>query len=88
MGDQFVALQPYPNPAISQVTLPIIIPVSSEIRITIKDVLGREVNTILSNLLHSGFNEVTFDAAVLKSGLYFIDYNFQGTVVTHKLIIQ
>jgi hypothetical protein len=47
------------------------LPRSSVVRLSVYDILGREVTVLVDERRDAGVHEVTFDAAGLSSGVYF-----------------
>jgi photosystem II stability/assembly factor-like uncharacterized protein len=66
------SLEPnYPNPFNSTTNIKFKIPFSGETKITVFDILGKEVTVILNEYLQSGTYEASFNAEGLTSGIYF-----------------
>ncbi len=63
--------QNYPNPFNPVTTIPFTLPESGDIRLALYDILGREEMLIASGRFEAGHHEVTFDAGLLPSGVYF-----------------
>lgn len=62
----------YPNPFNPQTTIRYALPEQAAVTMTIYDTTGRRVAQLLQeNTQAAGWHEVTFDAAVLPSGVYF-----------------
>lgn len=62
--------QNYPNPFNPATTIPISLPHESVIVLRVYDVLGREVTTLINELMPVGVHNVRFDATHLPSGVY------------------
>ncbi|MDO1448833.1 PKD domain-containing protein [Rhodocytophaga aerolata] len=88
LKNQFSLLDPYPNPANRMVTLPVLMPAQSTVQISVRDVTGRKVYSITSDLLHTGFNEISLGLAPLKPGMYLIQLNYAGNSLFKKFIVQ
>jgi hypothetical protein len=84
---QFALLPNYPNPFNPSTTIRYELPVSGLVRLSVLDLLGREVATLVDERQDPGRHEVTFDAGPLASGLYV--YRLQAGHVsrTHTLMI-
>ena len=65
------ALEPnYPNPFNPETRISFGLPQSSEVRLAVFDVLGREVAVLVEARLEAGWHEATFEANDLPSGVY------------------
>jgi len=82
----FELRQNYPNPFNSVTKIPYTLAIPSKIRLTIFDVLGREVQSLASGLQSAGTYEIAFDAVDLPSGIYL--YHFQaGSYMAMKRLL-
>ena len=61
----------YPNPFNPTTTIKFGLPEESDVTLTVYDIIGREVETILHQHRQAGYYSVNFDANVLAGGLYF-----------------
>lgn len=64
-------LNAYPNPFNPSTTIQYDVPEETYVRLTVFDVLGREVARLVDGQRNEGRYSVTFDASGLKSGMYF-----------------
>ena len=69
--DSFVLLQNYPNPFNPVTTISYQIPSQSHVTLTVYDVLGREVATLVDEDETPGAKSLQFNASGLASGTYF-----------------
>ncbi len=60
----------YPNPFNPSTTIEFAVPIETEVTVTIYDVLGRTVGTLVKETKPAGTYQITFDASGLASGLY------------------
>ncbi len=86
---QELSINNYPNPFNESSTIDVFIPESQQIRISIFDINGRIVNTLIDEELSSGmhsFNWNTYDnnGDQLSAGCYFIKVFTMDKVVTNK----
>jgi cyanophycinase len=80
---QAVLLAPYPNPFNARSTITILLPERMRCRITVHDILGRQVDVLSDDDgLGPGPVSRTWDAGAAASGLYFIRFTAQGTGAT------
>jgi len=71
VADRFVLEQNYPNPFNPSTNISFNLPQASTVKLTVYNVLGQEVATLLDNrTLNSGVHKVAFDASALSSGMY------------------
>ncbi len=56
-------------------------------RLTVFDLLGREVRTLVNEDKHAGYYEANFDASSLASGIYFYKLEAGNFVQTKKMIL-
>ena len=68
---EFVLEQNFPNPFNPSTTIRYSVPVTSRVRLTIVDILGRQVATLVDGVVVSGRHDVTFRASSIASGVYF-----------------
>ncbi|MEL6773011.1 MAG: T9SS type A sorting domain-containing protein [Bacteroidota bacterium] len=67
---------PYPNPAAGTMTIPLALSEETAIRVTVMDVLGREVAVVHAGLLAAGRHTLAFDTRGLAAGVYVVSPNF------------
>jgi hypothetical protein len=83
----YVLSQNYPNPFNSSTTIRYELPRPSEVRLSVYDMLGREVSTIVNERRNAGVYEVKFEAAGLASGVYSYRLTAGGTVTTKRFFL-
>ena len=83
----FALHQNYPNPFNPSTTITYVLPKSSAVRLTIYDVLGREVSVLVDERRNAGVHEVKFDASGLSSGVYFYRLRAGDFVETKTLLL-
>jgi hypothetical protein len=66
----FTLDQNYPNPFNPTTTIRYSLPAASEVKVSVFDMLGREVTVLASGRSEAGVHELTFDARGLSSGVY------------------
>lgn len=69
--DEFALFQNFPNPFNPSTTITYQLLVSSDVKLNVYDVFGREVATLVAARQSAGRHEVKFDADGLSSGFYF-----------------
>ena len=70
--DRFALSTPYPNPFARATTIAIEVPSATDVRLSVYDILGREVVVLLDGPAAVGRHEIVFDASGLPSGPYFV----------------
>jgi hypothetical protein len=80
--------QNYPNPFNPSTTINFVVPRRSRVKLTVFDVLGRQMETLLDGTMEAGSHSVHFDASSLSSGVYYYRLETAGTVTTKKMIVQ
>jgi len=94
---EFVLYQNYPNPFNPTTTIKYSVPEKSNVQITVYDVLGREVTTLVNKEQLAGTYEVKFsanggsasgrDGSKLSSGVYFYQLKVGSFEATRKLLL-
>lgn len=84
---QYELRQNYPNPFNPSTTIRYQIPKSSEVRLSVFDLLGREVSVLVNQRTDAGVHDVKFDATGLSSGVYFYQLRAGEFVQTKKLLL-
>jgi hypothetical protein len=84
---EFRLEQNYPNPFNATTVVRFQLPVVSDVRLAVYDLLGREVAVLVNEKKTAGSHEVRFDAPGLSSGVYFYRLEAGGFVQTRKLML-
>ena len=87
LPSKFVLQQNYPNPFNPSTTIRYEIPKSSFVILSIFDLLGREITTLINQVQNAGYHEVTFNAANLSSGIYIYRIQTDGTSQVRKMVL-
>ena len=77
----------YPNPFNPVTTLRFSLPVSSQISLTIYNLQGREIISLVDGNLDAGYHSVIWNADVHSSGVYFVKMIAGEYVNTQKLML-
>ncbi|MCG2591128.1 T9SS type A sorting domain-containing protein, partial [Rhodohalobacter sulfatireducens] len=83
--DDFTLAQNYPNPFNPTTVISYQLPVSSEVRLEVYDMLGRNVATLVDGQVSAGRHTVNFDARNLSSGVYLYRLQAGSQIMTRKL---
>jgi hypothetical protein len=76
--DVYSLAQNYPNPFNPSTQINFSLAVDSKVKLTVFDVLGQEVATLLNNNITAGAHTVNFDASHLNSGVYLYKIEAKG----------
>lgn len=79
--------QNYPNPFNPSTTIKYELPRSSEVKLSVFDMLGREVSVLVNERRDAGVHEVKFDGSNLASGVYFYRLQAGDFVQSRKLVL-
>ena len=94
IGDEYNELprsytlsQNFPNPFNPTTTIQYSIPMTSNVRIDIYDILGRKVETLVNEEQTAGAHQVAWDANDITSGIYFYKIDAGGFTETKKMVL-
>lgn len=88
LPENYVLRSAYPNPFNPTTTLTYGLPEASEVRISVVDMLGRQVATLVSGgIKPAGYNTVQFDAGGLSSGTYLVRMEAGDFVQTRQITL-
>ncbi|KQC13782.1 MAG: hypothetical protein APR63_00200 [Desulfuromonas sp. SDB] len=77
----------FPNPCADRTTIRFAVPVESKIFISLYDISGREVVTLVNQNMNPGYYEFDLNVANYSTGIYFLRMNADEFSSTRKLII-
>jgi hypothetical protein len=80
--------QNFPNPFNPSTVIQYQIPGAGPVRLTVYDILGREVATLVDGVQQPGTHEARFDGGGLASGVYLYRIQAAGFVQQRKMILQ
>lgn len=76
----------YPNPFDYQTTIPVTVPSSMSVELTIYNSLGNPVRTIINEELETGHHEIPFQTSELAAGVYFYRLYTADQIKTEKMV--
>ena len=79
--------QNFPNPFNPTTLIRYQLPVGSNAKLIVYDILGREVSVLVNERREAGVHQVMFDASGLSSGVYFYRIQSGSFVQTRKLLL-
>ncbi|MEM1044229.1 MAG: choice-of-anchor D domain-containing protein [Bacteroidota bacterium] len=77
----------YPNPFRQQTEVALDVPVAGEVRVSVFDVLGRQVAVLLAGEVEAGTHTVRFDAGSLPSGVYLVRAEAAGLAEAQRVTL-
>ncbi len=84
---KFSLSQNYPNPFNPTTTISFNIPEASNVRLTLYNILGQEIKTLVNESKEAGVHTVNFNASDLNSGLYIYKLEANGLTQTRKMTL-
>jgi len=83
----FKLFQNSPNPVKDRTTISFVIPKTERVKLTLYDVTGRVVRTLVDRTMTKGVHSITMKTSNLRSGIYFYELRTDDNVKTRKMII-
>jgi hypothetical protein len=85
--DKFFLYQNFPNPFNPTTKISYTLKSSGKVRLSILDLLGREVKVLLNDVINKGLYEVEFSGTDLPSGIYFYRLQSADGIITKKMTL-
>ncbi len=85
--DQFALYQNSPNPFNPSTVISYELPISGFVSLTVYDMLGKEVATLVNENVDAGKHSVNFDASNFSSGMYIYTLQSDDFVQNKKMIL-
>ena len=85
--EEYLLSQNYPNPFNPTTTITYNLPAAGRVDLSVYDVLGQKVTTLVSQKQSAGTYSAKWDAARLASGIYFYKLQSNGFVQTKKMFL-
>jgi len=80
--------QNYPNPFNPSTTIQFSLEKNSLVKLTVYNMLGEQVATLIDGYKNAGTHEATWNAGNMASGFYFYRLEAGNTVLTRKMILM
>lgn len=80
-------MQNFPNPFNPVTVIRYELPQNGFVKLTVYDILGKEVETLVSEKQNEGIYEVKFDGSMLSNGIYFYRLQTDNFTETKKMIL-
>lgn len=77
----------YPNPFNPQTVISYTLPVNGQVELSVYDINGRQVTTLVNDNQQAGAYQVVFDGANLASGVYFYKLFTGNRIVANKMLL-
>jgi len=84
---KFELSQNYPNPFNPTTTIKFTIPEAGNVKLTLFNILGQEVKTLISGFKESGVHTIDFNASELNSGIYIYKIESGSFIQTRKMTL-
>jgi hypothetical protein len=85
--DKFVLEQNYPNPFNPVTTIKFSLPESGNVKLTIYNLLGEQVEEPINEFKNAGVYTINFNASILNSGVYIYKVESNGFVQSRKMTL-
>ncbi len=82
----FKTLDPYPNPSDDETVLPLIIPKTGNLDISLYDAKGNLVKKIFYGVISEGLQLITVEMRDLEAGIYACNVDYEEQLVIKKII--
>ena len=84
---KFELSQNYPNPFNPVTTIRFNLPEAGNVKLTLFNILGQEIKTLVNEFKESGVHTINFDATELNSGMYIYKIEAGNFVQTRKMTL-
>jgi len=84
---QYLLHQNYPNPFNPVTNIKFDIPQRSNVKISVYDILGKEISVLVNEELNTGTFEVNWDASNFPSGVYFYKIETEDYSESKKMVL-
>ena len=91
--EEYALSQNYPNPFNPTTTISFSVPVEGNVVLSIYDITGRLVTTLVDKTMSNGYHQVTWDSADMtgsnvSAGLYIYSLQAEGVALTRKMVLM
>jgi beta-glucosidase len=80
--------QNYPNPFNPETVIRFEVPAAGEVRLSVYDLLGREVAVLVDGYLRAGVHTALFDGRNVSSGAYFLKLQSGASALVRTMVLQ
>ncbi|MEK7249627.1 MAG: T9SS type A sorting domain-containing protein, partial [Bacteroidota bacterium] len=85
--NELVLLQNYPNPFNPSTVIRYGVPRDGHVTLSVIDVLGRTVRTLVVEFVEAGYHQINFDVTGIPSGVYFYRLEAGNATRVQKLVV-
>ena len=91
--EEYTFIQNYPNPFNPSTTISFSVPSEGHVQVSVYDITGRLVTTLVDTNMSSGYQEVTWDGTDMfgsnvSAGLYVYTLQAEGISLTRKMVLM
>ncbi len=87
LPEKFTLEQNYPNPFNPATVIQYQIPMNGKVTLTVFDVIGREVVTLVNEVKEAGYHSAIFNGSSLSSGMYFARLQYDNKYQLKKMLL-
>ncbi len=87
LPESFSLTQNYPNPFNPVTKIQFALPNAANVKLTVHNILGQEVEILVNGFKNAGTYELTWDASNLPSGVYIYTIQSENTFITKKMTL-
>jgi len=87
LPDKYALEQNYPNPFNPATSIRFSVPEKSFVSLKVFDLTGKEVNSLVNEVVNPGNYEYTFDGSILTSGVYFYRITTNSFTETKRMTL-
>jgi len=87
LPEKFELYQNYPNPFNPSTTISFSLPQSTNVKISVYNLIGEKVDEIVNSFLDAGIHRIIFNASNLHSGMYIYKLEAGNISLTKKMIL-
>lgn len=88
LPERIQLFQNYPNPFNPVTTIRFSLPAAAEVELSVYDLLGRKVESLLSETRDAGWHSVVWDAGGYASGVYLYRLRVERSFQTGMMILM
>jgi hypothetical protein len=85
--EEYNLAQNYPNPFNPNTNISFVLPEAGNVKLTIYNLLGQAIKTLVNGFKESGLHNLSFDARDLNSGIYLYKLEANGYTQTRKMTL-